>query len=382
MARLIPPFPARALAALLYIALPASYETHVNITNSQWHLALAAVCILSATPAANPLIQAFETFLAVLFSLTGPFSVLFLPLLAPRLRGVVKGELPVRGQVVPVVIAAGAVIQLGIAAASPRISTAAATSGSLSLQELMTVVSMHTFFNALFGINGCAKFYQSLPPAGYALGLVALAFFLFVAVRDRVKPLVILFYLSGMSIALSLAFPLNDLRLWLHPQAGPRYFLFACLFIHFTILHLAFAARSFRPAGYILLVPAVALGIPIDFFHPRQPDVRWADHTAVFRSLPAGSDLYVPVVPLYHGGMRLHKRSARRGAAALSRLRPVPSPTSADFSVCRPAKIGLSTTANDTYLKVAGWAVDKGFARPPQSWEEDRDKNSTAGKTK
>jgi non-specific serine/threonine protein kinase len=31
--------------------------------------------------------------------------------------------------------------------------------------------------------------------------------------------------------------------------------------------------------------------------------------------------------------------------------------------------------------QVAGWAIDKGLARPARSWEEDRDKNSTAGRT-
>jgi len=366
MAHLIPSFPARALAALLYVALPASYETHVNLTNSHWHLALAAVCILSATPATNPRSQTLEACLAVLFSLTGPFSILFLPLVAPRLLRVVKGALPVRGQVVSVVVAAGAVIQLGCAAASARISTAAAQSGTLSLQELMTVVSMHTFFNALFGINGFTRFYRTLPPIGYALGLVALAYFLFVAVRDRVKPLVILFYLAALSIALSFLFPLNDRRIWLHPQAGPRYFLFACLFIHFSILHLAFAARSFKAVGFLFLAIAVAVGVPADFFHPRQPDVHWADQTEVFRSLPAGSDFSVPVVPLYHGGMLLHKRSPQRGAAALSRFQrtPSPSPSPANYSISRPAKIGLSAAVNDSYLKVAGWAVD-GFAREP-----------------
>ena len=61
MARIIPSFSARALAALLYVALPASCETHVNLTNSHWHLALTAVCILSATPAADPRTRALET---------------------------------------------------------------------------------------------------------------------------------------------------------------------------------------------------------------------------------------------------------------------------------------------------------------------------------
>ena len=201
MASVIPSFSSQAAAALVYIALPASYETHVNLTNSHWHLALMAVCILVAQPATEPRFRALETFMVALFSLTGPFSILFLPLLAPRLLWVVKGARPIRSQIVSVVIAAGALIQLGFAAASARIGTAAAQPAPLSLQELMTVVSMHTFFNAIFGINGFTGFYRTLPPIAYGLGLGALAFLIFIAARDRVKPLLILLYLAALSIA-------------------------------------------------------------------------------------------------------------------------------------------------------------------------------------
>ncbi|MDP1605025.1 MAG: hypothetical protein Q8M03_17385, partial [Legionella sp.] len=217
---------------------------------------------------------------------------------------------------------------------------------------------------AIFGINRVARFYQLLPPIAYGLGLCALAFFLFVAVRDRVKPLLILFYLAALSIALSFMFPLNDLRIWLQPQAGPRYFLFACIFIHFTILHLAFAARSFKRIGYVFLATAVVVGIPADFFHPGQPDIHWADNAKVFRSLPPGSDFYAPVVPLYHLGMTLRKKSTRRGPPALSGLQALPSRTPADFSVSRPAKVTLAAVSNDKYLLVAGWAIDGGAREP------------------
>ena len=80
MARFLPSFPARAAVALVYVALPASAETHVNLTNSHWHLALAAVCILVAAPAATAWSRALDALLLALFSLTGPFSILFLPL--------------------------------------------------------------------------------------------------------------------------------------------------------------------------------------------------------------------------------------------------------------------------------------------------------------
>jgi len=362
MVRIIPSFPARAVAALLYISLPASYETHVNLTNSHWHLALIAICILVAEQAAGRLVRTLEIFTAALFSLTGPFSILFLPLLAPRLLEIVKGARPRHSRIVPVIIAAGGLIQLGYASASERIGTAVAQSGPLSLQELMTVLSMHTFFNAIFGSNGFSRFDRMLPPIAYGLGLCALAFLIFIAVRDRVKPLLILLYLSALSIALSLIFPLNDLRIWLDPRAGPRYFLFAVIFIHLAILHLAFAARSFKQIGYVFLVAVVAIGIPADFFHPGQPDLHWADNTKVFRSLPSGSDFYVPVVPLYHLGMMLHQSSTWRGPTALSGLQPLLSRTPGDFSINRPAKVTLAKVSNDKHLRVDGWAID-GAAR-------------------
>lgn len=358
MAPLVPSFPARVAAALLLVSLPASYETHANLTNSHWHLALTSVCILVAQPAANARVRALEALGAGLIALTGPFSILLLPLLAPRLFKVVKRLAPLRGQVAAVVLAAGAAIQLVFAAASGRIGSAAAPTGALSLQEVATVVSMHAFFNAVFGINGFAGFYQALPPVAYGLGLLALAFLLFVAVRDRVRPLLILFYLAALTVTLSLLFPLNDLRLWLHPEAGPRYFLFACAFVDFSILRLACSARPSRFVGYALLAAVVAVGVPSDFFHPVQPDVRWSDHVAVFRSLPAGTDFYVPVVPLYHEGMVLHKKSTDRGPSPLSRLRPVPSSTPNEYSLGRPASVGLNAAGNDRYLSVTGWAVD------------------------
>lgn len=358
MARFLPSFSGRAFASLLYVALPASQETHVNLTNSHWYLALMAVCILVAERPAARRVQWLETAMLLLFSLTGPFSILFLPLVAPRLLEVLKGVRTLRSQLVPVVIAAGGLIQLGFASASARIGAAVAQPAPLSLQEMFTVVSLHTFFNAIFGINGLSRFYRTLPPAAHILGLCVLAVLLYATIRDRVKPLLILFYLAALSIALSFLFPLNDLRSWLHPQAGPRYFLFAALFIHLAILHLALAARSFRSVGRGLLATAVVFGIRADFFHPVQPDTHWADHAAVFRSLPPGSDFYMPLVPLYHLGLTLHKKSAPAGPPVLSGLDALASRTPADFSVSRPAKVTLAGASNDSFLLVAGWAID------------------------
>lgn len=364
MSRFLPSFAARVIAAVLYISLPASHETHVNLTNSQWYLALTAVCILVARQPASVRVQRLETAFVALFSLSGPFSVLLLPFVAPRIFRTIRGAAPDRDLTLALGIAVGALVQIGFALTSARVGAASPQWGRLTLPEVMTVVSMHTFFTSVFGVDGLSRFHRSLPPIAYALGLLANALLLFVALRDRVRPLLILFHLAVLSIALSFAFPLNDPRIWLEPGAGPRYFLFARAFILFTLLHLALRTSRGRLAGALGLGVACAVGIPADFFHPGQPDVRWADQAAVFRTLPAGSDFYVPVVPLYHGGMVLHKTSPRRETTPLARLRPIASATAYAAAIGRPRTLVLTRVPNDSLLRVDGWAVDQAARRP------------------
>lgn len=358
MACIIPSFSARLFAALLYIAVPAAHETHVNLTNAHWHLALAGVCILVAAPAAGTATRGFETLLAVLFSLTGPFSIFFLPLVAPRLLGFLKGSARDRSATLALIIAAGAAMQAGFALSSARVGAGASQFGYLAPLELMTAVSMHSFFKTILGSNGFSRISALLPPAAYGLGLLGFAFLVFVAIRDRARPLLILLYLAVLSIASWYVFPLNDPRIWLNPQSGSRYFLFASLFVLLALLHLTLSASHLRGAGLALLGTATIVGIPADFTHPRQPDIRWADNASVFQSLPAGSSFSIPVVPLFHPAMVLRKGAPLRGPAPLSRLKPLQSRTPATFNVTRPRRISLNEKLNSTHLSVAGWATE------------------------
>jgi len=361
MDAIIPALAARALAALLLVALPASSETHVNMTNAHWHLALLAVFILVAAPAAGRGVRALETGALILFALTGPFSLLCVPIVAPRLIGLFQGAARGRREHLALIVAAGALIQAACALTSARLG-GAAPAGALTPAALASVVSMHTFFNAIFGINGVSGFYPSLPPAAYRFGLAAICFLFAVVIRDRVRPLLVLGYLAALSIALSFAFPLNDPRLWLHPLAGPRYFFFAIVFIYGSLLHLALKGGSLRVLGVALLALGVAAGVRADFFHPRQPDIRWPDNVAVFRSLPAGVDFSIPVTPLFFSSMVLHKSAAERGPSPLTRLQPIPATTPAEFAIARPERVLLTRMVNDRFLSVSGWAID-GAAR-------------------
>ena len=178
---------------------------------------------------------------------------------------------------------------------------------------------MHTFFNALLGIRVLED--RRLPAARRVRpGAAGARVLVFVAVRDRVRPLLILLYLAVLSIALWAVFPLNDPRIWLRPHAGPRYFLFACLFILLALLHLSSAASPLRRRR-----PACCWGSRSPSGYPRisssPGSPTSAGRTTSPRSGPSppGRDFSIPVVPLYHPP---HGAAQERRPSAASRRSP------------------------------------------------------------
>lgn len=74
--------PVRIAVALAYICYPSATEIHVVCTNAQWHLVIAEMLILFAAPPRGLAGKAFDVGVLAVASVSGPFSVLLLPLLA------------------------------------------------------------------------------------------------------------------------------------------------------------------------------------------------------------------------------------------------------------------------------------------------------------
>jgi hypothetical protein len=70
----------RLLYALVYIALPNSPEVHIVITNSQFHLALVAFFVATATPPPNVAWKVFDVTVFAIMAVTGPFCFVLLPI--------------------------------------------------------------------------------------------------------------------------------------------------------------------------------------------------------------------------------------------------------------------------------------------------------------
>ncbi len=79
-ALLIPNFYYRLFIGALYLALPNSFEVHANITNSHWYLAILACMVFLATPSTILIWQLFDVGIIVVSGLSGPFSIMLVPI--------------------------------------------------------------------------------------------------------------------------------------------------------------------------------------------------------------------------------------------------------------------------------------------------------------
>jgi hypothetical protein len=79
MAAAIPSLGVRVALALLLVAIPGMSEVYVNVTNSQWHLALLAFLVLMAAPAVTWPQRGFDTLVLLISGLSGPFSPVLVP---------------------------------------------------------------------------------------------------------------------------------------------------------------------------------------------------------------------------------------------------------------------------------------------------------------
>src|SRR5437773_5713484 len=72
----------RMLLAFLCLSLPHTSETHSNITNAQWYLALLAFLVLVSAPARTWGWRSFDILAVVSSSLSGPFAFMLAPVAA------------------------------------------------------------------------------------------------------------------------------------------------------------------------------------------------------------------------------------------------------------------------------------------------------------
>jgi hypothetical protein len=75
------PLPTRLLLAAIYVAIPNAREIQIVITNTMWHLALAAVLVGFAASPETWRGRLFDSVLLLVAALSGPFCIVLAPLI-------------------------------------------------------------------------------------------------------------------------------------------------------------------------------------------------------------------------------------------------------------------------------------------------------------
>jgi hypothetical protein len=298
LSRLVPGLAGRILIAFVYLALPHSGETHANLTNAQWHLALLSFLIIIAIPSDKTLWKIFDFSVILISALSGPFCLLLLPIAAIKwFKTRDKQTL-----LLLVILAAGSIIQLSSLLTSERPSQQPL---GASFGLFLKIIGGHWFVDSIAGDRIYSRLISwSLWNASIAFFVSLLGFgllvFAFVKAKLELRLLIIFAFMIVFS---ALAFPAisSDVPQWTAmwtPGIGSRYWLIPIFCFLISLLYLA-KNTEFSPVRYvsIFLLFLSLTGVAADWKYPRFKDLEFQKYATEFENAPIGQEVVIPVNP-------------------------------------------------------------------------------------
>ena len=307
LSNLLPDASARFFAAFIYLALPHSYETHANLTNVQWHLALLAFLVIIATPVAEKTWKIFDVAVVALSALSGPFCLLLAPLAAVKFWR----ERDKRNLYFLLILGTGCLLQ-GVSLILTERPSAAPLGASLKL--FLRIVGGHLFVSSIVGENGFAwTFERPFWKDGVAILINLLGFALliyaFIKSKFEMRLLIIFAALIAATALISPAIT-KDMPQWeamRFPIAGARYWLIPIFCFLLALFYLARNAenRFFRVFAMILVLLA-SFGIVKDWQYPPFKNLDFPKYAEEFNRAERGEEIVIPINPDWE--MRLKKK--------------------------------------------------------------------------
>jgi hypothetical protein len=285
----------RAFLAATYLALPNTQEMSNGINQSQWHLALCAFLLLTASTPCGLAWRLFDLSILFLCGMTGPFCVFLLPI---ALFLAWRRHEPWRWT------------EAGILAAVCLVQTWGLLSGGFSGRPnyplgaspllLVRMLAGQVFLAALLGGNGLAA--HSNPLLLIVLLCVAIGGIAIVAIcfanSTSVMRLFLLFSLMlfAASLISPTAYPPAGVSSWqlLAGAPGIRYWYFPTLAFAWSILwNFRSRTRSLKAISAVLLC-LMCFGIVRDWRHPAYEDMHFAEYAKRVEAAPAGAVVTIP----------------------------------------------------------------------------------------
>jgi hypothetical protein len=291
----------RVALAVLYLAVPNSFEINADLTNAQWHLALlAGMVVLAAPPGRTG--KAFDLGVILLSGLTGPFvlSLLVITIILYACRR------QMWTLILGVLIALTGIIQtIELLTTSSR-----GQNGPLgmSLPRLVEILGGALFGNTILGASMHTAYFRA-----HALLFSSLILVVVLAVMGLASwhgPLELkLFNLFATLVLIgTLASPAATTKgsQWqaLSTAAGTRYWFLPSLAFLVDLIWLAGQVWSGRRTvgvlSLVILAAVCLLGVRTDFRYPNMLAPAWGPQVQRFEKVPPGTTFTFVIRPGWH----------------------------------------------------------------------------------
>ncbi len=311
MAPALPSPPLRLVLALLLLAMPDEIEVYVNLTNSQWNLALLALLVVLGRPARTRAGSAFDAAVLALSGVSGPFMLMLAPVAAWQAWRQPGASTWLR----LALIVATAAIQLAVLLAShdQRASTPLGAGPRMLARVLseQLVLAAELGWRSTYPVQALAVWRDNLLPLLLTLGAASV-----VALALWRGPLVLrqLALFAGLMLAAALVDPTVSAtgpswEVMTHLPIGNRYFTVPVMTWIAMVLTLALDRWwPVRTLGVLLLAPILLLAIPRDWSVLGWPRTAFQAQAGTWEHVPAGTRMTFQIVPDGLQPMELVKR--------------------------------------------------------------------------
>ena len=288
------PLSMRAFMGFVYIALPNTMELDAAIEEGQWHLALLACILVLACIPKTVLWRIFDTCVILLSGLSGPFSIVLLPIAIvfwwfrrERWRLVVIGLIAVTSA-----IQLSALLQ-SASATRPRVGLGATP------ELFLKLLGGQVYLAALLGQTSAPTQHSIAFLTIMALLGTTLVAYCLLRAQLEIKLFVCFAFLV---FAASLRNPMVSMTVpqWqvLSESPGIRYWFFPMLGFAWSLIWCLTSSRNvlFQIAAWVGFF-AMIVGIAHDWQYPPYTNFHFQDRARQFEAAPPGTFMSIPIFP-------------------------------------------------------------------------------------
>jgi hypothetical protein len=299
---LVPAWQARLPLVLFYIGVPNSFETYVNMTNAQWHVAIILVMILLMQVPARRWVRFVEYGFIFIGGVSGPFSFILAPIAWWRTwrEGALRAPRAVQAGLLTVTAMIQAFYVMTSAGAARHLEPLGA-----SFSGFARIVVGQVFMAGIIGAGHMTRIEESglwqhpivpdvLLVAGCAVMLAA-----FMKGETAYRTFVI-FAAAVLASALISPVISNTQPQWDAlevPGAGSRYYLLPILAWFAGMLVLTGDRLKLVRWGARVLLLTCALGSWTDWTYARQPETGFVAAAKTFDNAPPGTNVILREAP-------------------------------------------------------------------------------------